>query len=180
MTRAPAIVLFFLVSLFALTAQADSNANPFKPGDIRVLFVIKKSTNRNQVAYGIHLDKQCQPVGDEPMYGYWLQYEEGPNEIRDLTFLDRTVYGIHSQKVLKRTPEESKVLMTLKAASDRGVAVITSPKDGGCVAKTITFINSTPANLDHIFVHVAGVMSVDWIEVRGQIDGKDVVERVKH
>ena len=179
MTRVPAIVLFMMVTFFAFTAQAD-DYNPFKPGDIRLLFVVKKNTNRNEVAYGIHLDKSCQPVGDEPIYPYWRQLERGPDAVDELTFLDRTVYGIGSQKILKKTPEESKVLMTLKATSDRGIAIITKMSEGKCVAKSITFINGLPGLLDNVFVHVAGVMSVDWIEIRGTIDGKDAVERIKH
>ena len=179
MTRVPAIILFSMVTFFSFAAQAD-DYNPFLPGDIRVLFVVKKNTNRNEVGYGIHLDKQCQPVGEEPIFAYWRQFERSPTAIDELTFLDKTVYGIKSQKILNRTPEESKVLMTIKAASDRGIAIITKMSEGKCVAKTIAFINGTPGNLESVFVHVPGFMSVDWIELRGTVDGKEAIERIKH
>jgi hypothetical protein len=171
-----ALALFVL----ALTPAAQAEDPRFGPNDIRTLFVIGKNIDRNEVHYGIRLDKDCVPVGNEPLYAYWRQVERGPNITEDLNFLDRTVYGIKEQKIVKRSPDESKILMTLKATSDRMVAVITHRRDGKCVAESIATINGKPARVERVFVHVPGFMRVDWIEIRGLdvATEKPVVERV--
>jgi len=177
--RAFARVLGVATAL-AVAPSARADDPRFGRHDIRSLFVIGKNIDRDEVRYGIHLDPDCQPRGAEPIYAYWQQIEQGPDVVEDLNFLDRTVYGIKEQRVTKRSPEESKVLMTLKATPDRAVAVVVRRREGRCVADSIAFINAVPALLDRVFVHVAGFLKVDWVEIRGRVDGKPVVERVKH
>ena len=150
----------------------------FGPDDIRSLFAVAKNTNRNEVHYGIHLDASCMPVGDKPVHAYWRQFERGPDAIEDLNMLDRTVYSIREQRVVTRSAEESKVVMSLKATPERGIAVIVRKRDGKCVSETIAKINGTASLLDRIFVHI-GLMSVDWVELRGRLDNQPVVEHVK-
>ena len=164
----------------AVAAPAVADDARFGPNDVRTVFFIGKNDDRNQVQYGIHLDKACVPIGDEPVYAYWRQLERGPDVVEDLNLLDKTVYGIREQKVLERSPEKSKVLMTLKATPDRGIAILTHLRDGKCVADPVAFINKEASTLQSVFVHVAGFMSVDWIEIRGVLNGTPVVERVKH
>lgn len=173
------LAAFGTLASLALFGTAHASASRFWPNDVRSVFAIAKSENRNEIHYGIHLDKDCMPVGNEPIYGYWRQLEDGPNVIEDLNALDRTVYGIKQQTVLKRSPEESKVLMSLRAASDRGIAVLTRKRDGKCTVEPIATINGGPARLNQIFVHIAGLFSVDWVELRGAVNGTPVVERVK-
>lgn len=174
------ISYILFVAATALSRRADADDARFGPNDVRTVFVIGKSDDKNQVQYGIHLDKACVPIGDEPVYAYWRQLERGPDVVEDLNLLDKTVYGIRDQKVLERSPEKSKVLMTVKATPDRGIAILTRLRDGKCVAEPIAFINKEPSTLESVFVHIAGFMSVDWVEIRGQLNGKPVVERVKH
>ena len=181
--RSALSLVLLALAITATTASATSaraDDPRFGANDIRSLFVIGKNIDRDEVRYGIRLDKECVPIGSEPMYAYWQQLEQGPNVTEDLNFLDRTVYGIKTQKVVKRSPEESKVLMTLEATSERYVAVLVHRRDGKCVAESIAFINGTPSLLERVFVHVAGFLKVDWIEIRGLLNGKPVVERVKH
>ena len=161
-------------------ARADDPR--FWSNDVRTLFAIGKNIDRDEVQYGIHLDKDCVPIGNEPIYAYWRQIEQGPNVTEDLNALDRTVYGIKGQWVTKRSrsaDEESKVLMTLRATSDRSIAVITRKRDGKCIADPIATINGGPARLERVFVHIAGFLSVDWIDIKGTVSGKPVVEHVK-
>jgi hypothetical protein len=166
----------------ALTVAAlpsVAHADPtFGANDIRTLFAIKKSENKNEVHYGIRLDASCVPVGDEPIYAYWRDYEKGPNVYNDLTMFEKSAYGIKGQWIKKRSAEESKVLMSLKATPDRGILVTVSKKDGKCVAESLATINKEPALLEQVFVHIAGFLSVDWIELRGKVLGKPSVERV--
>lgn len=171
---------FGLLALLAMTAPVAAGGEArFRANDIRTLFAIGKNTNRNEVQYGIRLDSECVPVGNEPVYAYWRDYEKGPDVTDDLSMLDRSVYGIRSQKVLARAPGESKILMSLKATPDRGVAVFVRKRDGKCMSESIATINGGAATLERVFVHVAGFMSVDWIELRGQLNGQPAVERVK-
>ena len=178
MRRRPALVLLVVASAWAPRASADDAR--FGKHDVRSLFVIGKNIDRDEVRYGVHLDEDCRPRGSEPIYAYWQQLVQGADVVEDLTFLDRTVYGIKEQRVTKRAPEESKVLMTLKATPDRMIAVLVHRRDGRCVADSIAFINAVPSFLDRVFVHVAGFLKVDWVEIRGRLNGKPVVERVKH
>ncbi len=152
----------------------------FGKHDVRSVFVIAKNIDRDEVRYGVHLDQDCAPRGPEPMHAYWQQIEQGPGVVEDLNFLDQTVYGIKEQRVTKRSAEESKVLMTLKATPDRAIAVVIHKREGRCVAEAVAFINAVPSFLDRVFVHVAGFLKVDWVEIMGRANGKQVVERVKH
>jgi len=179
-------VNFRKLSLFVVTAALGALAVPsvahadpaFGANDIRTVFAIKKSENRNEVHYGIHLDASCQPVGDEPVYAYWRDYEKGPDVVNDLGIFEKSAYGIKGQWIKKRSAEESKVLMSLKATPDRGILITTSKKDGRCVGEALATINKEPALLHQVFVHIAGFLSVDWIELRGFRLGKPSVERV--
>jgi hypothetical protein len=161
----------------APTADADPR---FGPNDVRTLFEIGKSDDRNVVQYGIRLDKECMPVGDEPIYVYWRQFEKGPDVTEDLNLLDKTVYGIKGEWVTKRAADGSKVLMTLRS-TDRPIAIVVKRSDNGkCVGDAIASINGQPAHLERVFVHIAGFLKVDWIEIRGRsvANGSAVVERV--
>src|SRR5262245_57166471 len=111
-------IAFGSLLVATLFGSVHADAARFGANDIRSLFFVAKNENKNEIHYGIHLDKDCIPLGKEPVYGYWQQREAGPNVIEDMNMLDRTVYGIESQSIVKRSPEESKVLMTVKAASD--------------------------------------------------------------
>jgi hypothetical protein len=159
-------------------ARADDPR--FGPYDVRSTFVIAKNLDRDVVEYGIHLDKDCLPIGDEPMYAYWRQYEQGPNVTEDLNLLDRTVYGIGKQSVLSKGGGDSRLSLTVKAAPDRPVTIIVKKVEGKCTAEPLGKISGQVARLTTVFVHVAGWMSVDWVEIRGLLNGQPIVERVKH
>src|SRR5262249_16926572 len=151
------------------------------PYDVRTLFVIGKNTDRNEVQYGIRLDADCVPVGEEPIYAYWRQYEKGPEVTEDLNFLDKTGYGIKSQKVERRSPAGSRVVLRLRAASARSIAIDVRKAENACVADPIAFISATPARLQRIHVQLSGPLSVDYIELRGvRVDNRQpIVERTK-
>jgi hypothetical protein len=179
MSKGQVIALAVIACSLGVGSDAHADAR-FWANDIRTLFVIAKNIDRDEVQYGIHLDKDCAPIGAEPLYAYWRQLEQGPDVTEDLNVLDKTVYGIDKQWVTKRSPDENKVLMTLKATPTRGIAVITRKRDGKCVAESIATINGKPARLDRVFVHVPGFLRVDWIEIRGVdiASGQPAVERV--
>jgi hypothetical protein len=55
--------------------------------------------------YAIHLDSQCVPVGDAPVYAFWHMQEKGPAVIEPLLSRVERAYGIASQRVLVRGTE---------------------------------------------------------------------------
>jgi len=153
----------------------------FGPNDVRTMFVIGKNTDRNQVQFGIRLDADCVPIGNEPIYPYWRQFEKGPEVTEDLNFLDRTGYGIKNQRVEQRSPSGSKVVMQLRATPDRSIGVYTRKEGTACVADAVTYINKVPAHLKRIHVQLSGPLSIDYIEISGTKvdDNAAIVERAK-
>jgi hypothetical protein len=166
--------------LLASGGVRAADAPTFGPNDVRTLFYIAKSDDRDEVHYGIHLDKNCLPVGGSPVFAYWQQIEQGPNVVEELNTLDRTVYGIDRQNVAKRAADESVVTMAIRAASDRTVTISIRRQNDKCVVESMGLIAGTRAQVERVFIHIAGFLRVDWIEIRGSANGKVIVERVKH
>jgi hypothetical protein len=165
-----------------VVAGADAGAETrFGPHDVRTLFAIGKNTDKNEVQYGIRLDAQCLPVGDEPVYAYWRQYEKGPEITADLNWLDRTGYGIAKQRVEQRSAAGSRVVMSLRATSDRSIAIQVHKGEKACEAEAISYIARVPSKLDRIHVQLTGPLSIAWIDIRGARldDGRAISERTK-
>jgi hypothetical protein len=159
-------VLGALVGFSVLVPAAHAEGR-FGQFDVRTLFAIGKNTDRNEVQYGIRLDKDCVPQGDEPIYAYWRQYEKGPEVTEDLNFLDKTGYGIKDQRVEQRSPGGSKVVMRLRATSDRSIGVYVKKDGATCVAEPVTYISGVSARLQKIHVQLSGPLSIDYIDIRG-------------
>jgi hypothetical protein len=68
-----------VVALSMLPSLAQARDTRFGASDIRTLFFIRTSEDRDEVHYGIHLDKDCIPIGKEPVYVYWRLIEKGPD-----------------------------------------------------------------------------------------------------
>jgi len=96
-------------------SPARSEPLHFGSHDVTSLFTISKSENKNEVVYAIHLDAQCAPVGDAPVYAFWRMNEKGPAVIEPLLAREARAYGIGRQRVLARGSGESKVELTLRA-----------------------------------------------------------------
>jgi len=171
-------IAFAIAVAPARSASADERFGPY---DVRTLFSIDKNTDRNQVQYGIRLDRDCVPRGSEPVYAYWRQFERGGEVTDDLNFLDRTVYGIKDQHVAAQPGGITRVVIRLRATSDRSIGIYVRKENGGCVGDAMTFIAGISARLRLIHVELAGPLSVSWIELRGtKTDGAaPIVERVK-
>jgi len=172
---------FAVLAALPLVLGQQAAQSRFGPHDVRAVFVIGKSDDRNQVQYGIRLDAECVPVGDEPVYAYWRNYEKGGELTEDLNWMDRKAYAVKGQWVRERSPAGSKVLLTLKATDERGIAIMTKKQDGKCVAEAVATIDGQPAKLEKIFLQLKGWASVDYIDISGVrlSTGKPVTERVK-
>ncbi|MFT3770241.1 MAG: DUF4833 domain-containing protein [Minicystis sp.] len=180
-TRRLAALAFGTIVGFAVVGPTAHAEGRFGPYDVRTMFVIGKNLDKNEVQYGIRLDKDCVPVGDEPVYAYWRQYEKGPEVTEDLNILDRTGYGIKDQKVEQRSPSGSKVMMRLRATSDRSIAIYVRKEGDKCVADPMSYISGTSALLQRIHVQLSGPLSIQYIDIRGlRADNKQPInERTK-
>lgn len=164
-TATPAAALLCLC--LSLPARADPT---FGAHDIRTLFFIAKSNDRNRVDYGIHLDEACRPTSDEPLYAYWRRFEPGATApLGDLNPMDRTVYGIDYQEVEARSERGSRVVLDLAALpGEGGVEVLVGALPGACHAEARAPIAGRPAILEYVFVQLHSPLSVDFILVRGR------------
>lgn len=149
--------------------------------DIATLFYIAKSDDRNRVDYGIHLDRTCQPVGNDPVFAYWRRFEPGQDPLGDLNFLDQTVYSVARQEVLTRAPTGTWLDVSLRALPSRPLRVLVQPVGERCVGAAQLQIRGQDAVLDHVFVQLGGAPGqIDHVLLRGEdrASGHAVSERV--
>lgn len=164
-------------------AASDGKAQvTFGLSDVRSVFYISKSENRNQVRYGLRLDTRCRPQGDAPIYAYWQEREQGDEVVLPLSVLERRAYGILRQQVGRLQSRSGRVQLWLEAAQDRTIWV-ESYRDEHyrCQARALTRIGpESRAKLDHIYVKIGGFQRVEYVELRGQtLGGRAVRERIE-
>ncbi|HEX4475068.1 MAG TPA: DUF4833 domain-containing protein [Polyangiaceae bacterium] len=171
--RIPFIVTFF----FALPALAGDV--PFGPNDVKSVFYIASSVDPNQVVYGIHLDSQCNPTGDEPLFPYWNEMR--PPRTHGLGMLEWIPYGFSEQRVVHRTSSGGTELVRLKQL-DRLITITTKrEEDGRCGAHAFARIGGVDhAEIESVFVQQSGPTSVDWVDIHAKdASGNAVVERIR-
>lgn len=181
-TRSPrrAMCLAVALSLWIGPTLALAATIDFREHDIRSVFRIEKSANRNQVHYGMHLSESCVPLTDAPVYVYWRELEKGPNVFLPLLEIERSAYGIDSQRVQTRVVTAGRVLVRVRALPSRELA-IESYRDElrSCQARAVTQIEGQKAILEFVFAKV-GMLSVDFIRLNGHtLDGRPVSEIVR-
>jgi len=184
--RAPPRSLLHAALVAALVAglAAPALADPptFGRTDVRSVFFIGKSQNRNQVHYGIRLDAQCAPAGAAPVVGYWKNLEQGPNAVSAIRRSEERAYGIAFQRTGQRPDGSWFVRVALRAVSAREIRIVPSrdPQTGRCFAIAQMSMAHTIARLDSVFVQISGPLQVEWIELRGRRarGGEPVTERV--
>ncbi|MEQ8454828.1 MAG: DUF4833 domain-containing protein [Sandaracinaceae bacterium] len=178
-SKASAVGTLLFVLLSGLAFVATAHATPsFGSHDVRTVFHIAKSDDRNRVDYGVHLNAQCQPVGEEPVYAYWHRFEPGHPRFGDLGFMDSRVYGITSQAVRTRSDNGTWVEMHLAAFPEMRILVLIQRHEGQCVARAQIPVRNRPAFVDRVFVQLRP-LGVEYVRFRG-IDvqtGQPVSER---
>jgi Domain of unknown function (DUF4833) len=152
--------LLFLSLLVTQAALADEIA--FGPNDVPTVFAISKSDDHNQVQYALRLDARCLPVGKEPVFGYWREYEKTPNRLLGLSWLDQFGYGIARQQV-----SAERVVMTIKTAPSRQIEVVAAKREKGCAATAYTTISGKRAALSGIALKLSGPFSVESVTLSG-------------
>jgi hypothetical protein len=170
-------------ALLLLVAAAAHAAFPaFGPNDVRTVFFISKSDDRNRVDYWMRLDATCSAVDDDAIVPYWHEFEPPPPErTKPLSMFAKMGYGIATQKLVKRGATGGDYVVRLKQV-DRSISVATKRgSDGRCVATTRMTIAGVSAELLSVYVKLAGPLSVEYIDIKGRDPrtGKPVVERLK-
>jgi len=167
-----------LAAVAALGALASLAAVPARAEPPASVFHIDRNKNRNQVHYGVHVDEKCRPVGDEPVYNYWLRLERDPVETEPLSFFQQRAYGFQKQKI----ESDGRIEVRLRALPDRQLVIRVASVAGACKAETFMTIDGKQAYLDKVFVFAAeGVLlpTVRYIELYGRSnDGHAVYEKI--
>lgn len=167
--RAAPIALAAAAVVAAHAWPRTARAQPvFRTHDVRTVFHIAKSDDRNRVDYGIHLDASCQPVGETPIYAYWHRFEPRQPRYGRLNALDARLYGIASQSVRTRSGTGSWVEMRVRALQSYRILVLTQRIEERCVARARAAVNDRPAYVDRVFVQLGGPFTVDHVTFSGR------------
>lgn len=152
------------VLLFTVPALADPT---FGEHDVRTVFHIAKSDDRNRVDYGIHLDDRCRPVGSQPIYAYWHRFEPGAARYGDLNAFDAQVYGIVRQEVRSRASTGTWTEMRIGAMPNLSILVLTQRVGDRCVARARIDVNDRPAYVDRVFVQLDPPFGISHVVFSG-------------
>lgn len=156
---------------------------PFGPFDVQVVFRIDKSNGGDPIAYGMRLDQHCTPSGKDAVFPYWRETRHPPTlGSHPLRFYQYAAYGFSKQRTLKKGRMGGQYLIVLKQVKRPILIVAKQDKRGYCTATAYTKVGRVKsARLDYIYVKLAGMMSVDYVDVHGtdMKTGKQVVERLK-
>ena len=162
----PTLILAAALMLPASPALARVT---FGDHDVRTIFYISKSDDRNRVDYGIRLTEQCLPDGDEPVYAYWHRFEPRQARFGALRGLDRRAYGIRTQSVSSQASNGSWIEMRIRGFSrERILILVQRGSDGTCHARAQVQIDARDAFLDHIFIQLAGPMRIEHVVLEGR------------
>jgi len=168
--------------LSALASAPRASAEGSRSYDVRSVFFVAKSENKNQVHYGIHLDRACAPAGDRPVFAYWQMLEHGPDAIEPVLPVELQAYGVADQRVLARSPAGGSVRIALAALRERPVVVETRPDgSGGCTATATTTVEGVPASLWSVYIRLRWPFGVESLTLtaRATGDGRIVQERLR-
>jgi hypothetical protein len=157
-------------------ASADGSASR----DVRSVFFVAKSENKNQVHYGIHLDRSCAPAGDRPVFAYWRMFERGPEATEAVLPVELQAYGIVDQQVAARGASGGRVRLTIAALRGRAIAIETHGEGSGCVATATTAVGGVAASLWSVYVRLRWPFGVDSLTLAGRAidDGRIVQEKL--
>lgn len=172
----------FVACLLVLSASAARAASVlFGPHDVRSVFHVAKSENKNQVHYALHLDADCRPMGKRPVFAYWQRLREGKRVDGQLEGLGTTVYGASDeQKVTRHESGSSSVEMYVKALKAVRINIEIHKTPQGCRAIPYTSILKQRARLSHAFLQLgAWGLTVKYVDVVGfrVSDGQRIAER---
>jgi Domain of unknown function (DUF4833) len=126
-------------------------ASPTLANDTSSVFYISNNDTDGRATYGVQLNSNCSPSGNNPVYFYW-QRADGSK--RELSKLEKTAYGISNSSVSGK-----KVTFSVNAFQKRGIdkpVTITTSRSssGSCQATALTTIKGVETPLSH--AHIQG------------------------
>lgn len=170
------------IALVLCGAEAAVSDPKFGPSDIQTLFFINKSDDKNRVDYGLRLDANCQPVGDDPVFPYWREFENAPPEkTHSLKFFEYAGYGVVGVRTAK-TETGADITLKLKPLARELVVSTGKGPDGKCKAVVRTIIaNVQGAELKSAYIKLKFGWTVDYVDIFGKhpVTGADLTERLK-
>jgi Domain of unknown function (DUF4833) len=175
----------FLVALVAAIGLlgrrvAGDDGTAARPRDASSAFYIARSTNKNQVHYGVRVDGACNVVGDKPVYGYWRMLEKR-GEIEPILGIEQPAYGVDESQRVQRSAAATVVHVRLRAFPERPIVVTLARGESGCEAVATMPIGGADARLQSIYVKVKWPFGIDYVLVRGVAkDGRHVEETIQN
>ena len=161
------------------TASEEKAAPSAKtPPGKNTLFIIKRSTNKNEVVYEARQTPDGLNTAD-PIKVYWIMYEKG-GKIENLNALEkRSAYGVSIVSATK-----DKVEFNLKALKTKKIEAVYDKKTK--TSKAIMTINGEPCYLESVYINVESrglnpIPKVLYVNVTGRSvkSGKEVTEQIK-
>lgn len=159
--------------LIASSAWAD--AMTFGANDIVTAFYFDKSDDKNRIDYGVRLDANCKPVGDEPVVPYWREFETSAGKnTATMKFFEYPAYGVAEQKI-----KGNEIKATMKAVPREIVITTSKGEDGKCKAVSKTDVAKARVEFKSAYIKLKSGWSVDYVELRGvDAAGKGVTEKL--
>jgi len=172
-----------LVCVCSLSSSTRAESAVVVGRPIDSVFFIEKSENRNQVHYGVRVDRNCAPIGDEPVYGYWRNLEEGKDARSPLLGIEQRGYGVSIMRSQARTTGGGSVQFSLRGLAGRRIVIDTFSTPQGCRAVAAARILDQVAELRSIYVKLGGLLNlqVDRLLLRGTglSSRADLIETVR-
>ena len=168
-----------LVAVAPITGPVRAEATG-EAHDVRSVFFVAKSENRNEVHYGIALDAACAPAGPHPVFAYWRMRERGPLATEPLLSLEVPAYGVAAQHIASRGERGGRVVVTLNALPRRPIAIDSAVDGATYSASASATIGGTASLLTSVFVQLRWPFGVDYLLLSGRssADGHFVRERL--
>lgn len=156
------------LALFAGNAHAE---------EVRSVFFVSKSSNRNQVHYGVRLDSQCAPAGRAPVFAWWKMREEGPGVTQRLSSREQPIYGLGPQRVARRA-DGGTVTFELRSLEGRTIHLESRREGERCEVRAVSEIGGARALL-HRAHAVTAFLGVRYVDIHGVrlADGRRIIER---
>lgn len=170
-----ALGLALLLGQGPARAEPEAMAAPTRSADSA--FFITRSTNRNQVHYGIQVDENCRPQGPQPVHAYWRMLEKGEKDVEPLLGREGPAYGLADGQRVEALPSGWRVQVRLRAWPNRTIDVDVFRENGRCVARAWTRMEGRVAQIERIFVKTSWPTGVDYVLLSGRdADGQSARE----
>jgi hypothetical protein len=164
--RRNVVYLAAAVSVLLTNELGSADPLPVAPSNLNSIFLVAKNENKNQVHYGVHVDRECHVIGTRPLYGYWRMLEKN-GAIEPMLSREIRAYGIDPVQRIETIGDTTTIETRLNAIPDRLLRVTVARKAGECSAEASMVIGGADARLRLIYVRIGWAFGVDYILLRG-------------